>query len=36
MPPGRPSRLSVYANLDEAVTLLRDHLGGLPTPGADR
>src|SRR4029450_1642413 len=30
--PGRPSRVAVYQRLDEAVTELRERLGGLPTP----
>jgi Fic family protein len=30
--PGRPSRATVYLRLDEAITELRDRLGGLPTP----
>ena len=30
--PGRPSRARVYQRLDEAVTELRERLGGLPTP----
>ena len=30
--PGRPSRATVYQRLDEAVTELRERLGGLPTP----
>lgn len=29
---GRPSRATVYARLDTAVTELRDRLGGLPSP----
>lgn len=30
--PGRPSREQIYRRLDEAVTELRDRLGGLPDP----
>lgn len=29
---GRPSRATVYARLDEAITDLKDRLGGLPSP----
>lgn len=29
---GRPSRAAVYRRLDEAVTELRERMGGLPTP----
>lgn len=30
--PGRPRRAEVYSRLDDAVTDLRDRLGGLPSP----
>lgn len=30
--PGRPARATVYQRLDEAVTELRERLGGLPAP----
>lgn len=32
MPRGRPSRVTVYQRLEEAVAELRERLGGLPTP----
>lgn len=32
MPPGRLSRVTIYRRLEEAVTELRERLGGLPTP----
>jgi Fic family protein len=32
MPRGRPSRATVYARLEAAITELRDRLGGLPSP----
>ena len=32
MPPGRPSRQSIYDRLDEAIDDLRTRLGGLPSP----
>ncbi len=32
MPRGRPSRVTVYERLEEAVVELRERLGGLPTP----
>lgn len=32
MPLGRPSRVTVYQRLEEAVVELRERLGGLPTP----
>lgn len=32
MPRGRPSRATVYARLDGAMTELRERLGGLPSP----
>jgi Fic family protein len=32
MPRGRPSRVTVYQRLEEAVVELRERLGGLPTP----
>ncbi|MEO6713133.1 MAG: Fic family protein, partial [Mycobacteriales bacterium] len=31
---GRPSRLTVYARLDEAIADLNTRLGGLPSPAA--
>lgn len=31
MPRGRPSRATVYARLDGAMTELRERLGGLPS-----
>src|SRR5207237_2270985 len=32
MPGGRPSRLTIYARLDEAIADLNQRLGGLPSP----